>query len=76
MHSLDTLRVDNFTVLNSNSTVEFSLAITDYLFEVSASSVANIAFEREPIFGVILEPSFATITTNGLFVKTNYKYLL
>ena len=71
MHSLDTLRVDNF-VLNSKSTViEFSLAITDYLFEVSASSVANIAFIGEPIFGVILEPSFATITTNGLFVKTD-----
>ena len=70
MHSLDTLRVDNF-VLNSNSTVEFSLAITDYLFEVSASSVANIAFVGEPIFGDILEPSFATITTNGLFVTTD-----
>ena len=76
MHSLDTLRVDNF-VLNPNSTViEFSLAITDYLFEVSASSVANITtFDGEPIFGVILEPSFATITTNGLFVKTDLVYI-
>lgn len=71
MHSLDTLRVDNFT-LNPNSTViEFSLAITDYLFEVSASSVANIAFVGGPIFEVMLEPYFATITTNGLFVKTD-----
>ena len=72
MHSLDTLRVDSF-VLNPNSTViEFSLAITDYLFEVSASSVANIAFVGKPVFGVILEPSSATITTNGLSVKTDF----
>ena len=46
------------------------MAITDYLFKFSESAVANIVFPGGPIFGVRLEPDFATIAINGWFIKT------
>ena len=53
-------------VFNSTTPIiDLSVAITDYLFEISESAVANINFVGEPISGVILDPASASISIDG-----------
>ena len=60
------MRVDRFVLNSTMPTVDFSVAITDYLFEFSESAVAYIAFMGEPISGVTLDPANASINIDGL----------
>ena len=70
MYSLGSLRIKNYVLNSTETVINVSVAITDYLFKFSESAVANIVFPGEPIFGVRLEPDFATIAINGWFIKT------
>ena len=67
-NNLDSLRVDNL-VLNSITTIiDLPVAIIDYLFEFSESAVANIDFVGKSISGVTLDPAYASINIDGLFI--------